>query len=168
MRKLNGVFSFTPDAKSILGEWPEMEGLWLAEAVWVTHGGGVGKLMAEWLVDGAPSYDVREVDIRRFAKHVYDHAYIRRRGIQQYREVYDIIHPLDQFTEPRGTCASRRSTPAQDALGAVLRGRRLGAAALVRGERAADRTNSTGAAARGRRATGRRSTARSTWPRARP
>jgi glycine cleavage system T protein len=102
VRKLNGVFSFTPDANSILGEWPGTKGLWLAEAVWVTHGAGVGKLMAEWLVDGVPTYDVREVDIRRFARHVYHHSYIRRRGVQQYREVYDILHPLDQFTEPRG------------------------------------------------------------------
>jgi glycine cleavage system aminomethyltransferase T/glycine/D-amino acid oxidase-like deaminating enzyme len=100
-RTLNGVFSFTPDANSIMGEWPETKGLWLAEAIWVTHGAGAGKLMAEWLVDGVPTYDVREVDVRRFAKHVYHHAYIRRRGVQQYREVYDIIHPLDQFTEPR-------------------------------------------------------------------
>ena len=73
--KLNGVFSFTPDANSVLGESPDVRGLWVAEAVWVTHGGGVGKLMAEWLVDGTPTYDVREVDIRRFAKHAYDHAY---------------------------------------------------------------------------------------------
>jgi glycine cleavage system T protein len=119
VRKLNGVFSFTPDANSVLGEWPGIQGLWLAEAVWVTHGGGVGKLMAEWLVDGVPTHDVREVDIRRFAKHAYDHAYIRRRGIQQYREVYDIIHPLDQFTEPRNIRLSpfhRR----EEALGAVF------------------------------------------------
>ncbi len=109
VRRLNGVFSFTPDANSVLGPHPDVEGLWLAEAVWVTHGGGVGKLMAEWLVDGAPSYDVREVDIRRFGRHAYDHAYVRRRGVQQYREVYDIIHPLDQFTEPRGL----RLTPFQ-------------------------------------------------------
>jgi len=119
VRRLNGVFSFTPDANSLLGEWPDLRGLWLAEAVWVTHGGGAGRLMAEWLVDGAPSYDVREVDVRRFARHVYHHAYIRRRGIQQYREVYDILHPLDQFTEPRNIRLSpfhRR----QEELGAVF------------------------------------------------
>ena len=119
VRRLNGVFSFTPDANSILGEWPDTRGLWLAEAVWVTHGGGVGKLMAEWLVDGVPGYDVREVDVRRFHHHVYNQWYIRRRGIQQYREVYDIIHPLDQFTEPRNLRLSpfhRR----QEELGAVF------------------------------------------------
>ena len=102
-----------------MGEWPETRGLWIAEAIWVTHGAGAGKLMAEWLVDGAPTYDVREVDIRRFAKHVYHHAYIRRRGVQQYREVYDIIHPLDQFTEPRGLRHSPFHAREQD-LGAVF------------------------------------------------
>lgn len=100
-RRLNGVFSFTPDANSLMGPTPDIEGLWLAEAVWVTHGGGAGKLMAEWIVDGTPTYDVREVDVRRFHRHAYSKAYIRRRGIQQYREVYDVIHPGESFTEPR-------------------------------------------------------------------
>ena len=57
--------------------------------------------MAEWIAEGVPSMDVREVDARRFHRHASSHAYIRRRGIQQYREVYDVIHPNDQFTEPR-------------------------------------------------------------------
>ena len=82
--------------------WPDVAGLWVAEAVWVTHGAGVGKLMAEWLVDG-----VRDATTSArwtsdgSRRHVYNHAYIKRRGIQQYREVYDILHPLDQFNEPR-------------------------------------------------------------------
>lgn len=100
-KRLNGIFSFTPDANSLMGESPDVKGLWLAEAVWVTHGGGAGKLMAEWIVDGVPTYDAREIDVRRFHRHASSQAYIRRRGIQQYREVYDIVHPSDQFTEPR-------------------------------------------------------------------
>ena len=102
-----------------MGEWPETKRTLDRRSVWVTHGAGAGKLMAEWLVDGAPTYDVREVDIRRFAKHVYHHAYIRRRGVQQYREVYDIIHPLDQFTEPRELRDSPFHARQQD-LGAVF------------------------------------------------
>ena len=66
---------------------PDRPGWVAPRRSWVTHGGGVGKLMAEWLVDGAPSYDVREVDVRRFARHVCVHAYIRRHRFQQFREV---------------------------------------------------------------------------------
>jgi dimethylglycine oxidase len=65
----NGMFSFTPDGQSLLGESPEARGFWVAEAVWVTHG-GVGKLIAEWLVEGLPSMDAREVDLNRFHGHV--------------------------------------------------------------------------------------------------
>lgn len=95
----NGIFSFTPDAQSILGEKPELKGFWVAEAVWVTHGGGVGRVMAEWLDQGLPPIDLREMDINRFAPHMAGSRFIHERSCQQYIEVYDIIHPLDQ---PRG------------------------------------------------------------------
>jgi glycine cleavage system aminomethyltransferase T/glycine/D-amino acid oxidase-like deaminating enzyme len=98
----NGMFSFTPDGQSLLGESMEVRSFWVAEAVWVTHGGGVGKLIAEWMVEGLPSMDAREVDLNRFHGHVATPTYIRTRGAQQYREVYDIIHPLQQLANPRG------------------------------------------------------------------
>jgi glycine cleavage system T protein len=99
--KINGMFSFTPDGQPILGEAPNVRGFWVAEAVWVTHAGGVGKAMAEWMVEGTPSLDLRECDINRFHPHAYSPAYVRARGAQQYREVYDIIHPLQQMENPR-------------------------------------------------------------------
>ncbi len=98
----NGMFSFTPDGQSLLGESMAVRGFWVAEAVWVTHGGGAGKLIAEWMVEGLPSMDAREVDLNRFHGHVAGPSYIRTRGAQQYREVYDIIHPLQQLENPRG------------------------------------------------------------------
>jgi glycine cleavage system aminomethyltransferase T len=98
--KLNGMFSFTPDGLPVLGE-SHVGGLWIAEAVWVTHGGGVGKIMAEWLADGAPNLDLRECDINRFDPHATSPSYVRARGAQQYREVYDVIHPLQQMENPR-------------------------------------------------------------------
>ena len=98
---MNGMFSFTPDGLPVLGESAITRGLWLAEAVWVTHGGGVGQAMAEWIVSGAPQIDLRECDMHRFEPHAYTPAYVRARGAQQYREVYDIIHPLQQIEQPR-------------------------------------------------------------------
>lgn len=99
--RINGMFSFTPDGLPVLGESHTARGFWVAEAVWVTHGGGVGKVMAEWLIDGAPSIDLRECDINRFEPHALSPAYVKARGAQQYREVYDIIHPLQQMEQPR-------------------------------------------------------------------
>ncbi len=100
-RRLNGIFSFTTDGFPVLGESPQVAGFWSAQAVWITHAGGVGKAVAEWIVNGEPTSNLRECDIRRFHAHAYDRSYVRTRAAQQYREVYDIIHPRQQIAEPR-------------------------------------------------------------------
>ena len=100
-RKFNGIFSFTTDGFPVLGESTQVRGFWSAQAVWITHGGGVGKAVAEWIVNGEPTTDLRECDIRRFHEHAYRPSYVRARAAQQYREVYDIIHPRQQLASPR-------------------------------------------------------------------
>ena len=118
-RRLNGIFSFTNDGFPVLGESPQVRGFWSAQAVWITHAGGVGRAIAEWIVSGEPTLDLRECDIRRFHPHALSRPYIRARAAQQYREVYDIIHPRQQMTHPRNL----RLTPfyaRQQALGAVF------------------------------------------------
>jgi heterotetrameric sarcosine oxidase gamma subunit len=100
--QFNGLFSFTPDGNSILGEAPHVRGFWAAEAVWVTHAGGVGRALAEWLVEGQPSLDLREVDVNRFHPHAASKPYVQARAERQYIEVYDIVHPLQQMATPRG------------------------------------------------------------------
>ncbi len=99
--QINGMFSFTADGHSLLGESLDVRGFWAAEAVWVTHGGGVGKVMAEWMIDGVPSIDLHEADLNRFHAHAVSRPYVQARAAQQYREVYDIIHPLQQMDRPR-------------------------------------------------------------------
>ena len=100
-RKFNGMFSFTTDGFPVLGESPQVRGFWSAQAVWITHAGGVGKAVAEWIVNGEPSTDLRECHIRRFHPFAYSRPYVRARAAQQYREVYDIIHPQQQIENPR-------------------------------------------------------------------
>ena len=100
-RAINGMFSFTPDAGSIVGESAKVRGVWICEAVWVTHGGGMGQQVAEWMVNGEPGYDLAEADANRFYPFQTTPAYVQARGAQQYREVYDILHPLQQMTSPR-------------------------------------------------------------------
>ena len=100
-RKFNGLFSFTNDGFPVLGESPDVRGFWSAQAVWITHAGGVGRAVAEWIVNGEPTADLRECDITRFHPHALSRPYVRARAAQQYREVYDIIHPRQQMTHPR-------------------------------------------------------------------
>ncbi len=115
----NGMFSFTPDGLPILGEAPEVAGLWIAEAVWITHGGGVGNVVAEWMDTGVTRLDLREADYHRFQPHAHTPAYVKARGAQQYREVYDIIHPLQQMENPRDVRCSPFQ-PRLEAQGAVF------------------------------------------------
>ena len=99
--KVNGMFSFTTDGMPLLGESPSVRGFWSAQAVWITHAGGVGKAVAEWIVEGEPSMDMRECDISRFHPHAYSRRYVQTRSAQQFREVYDIVHPEQQMETPR-------------------------------------------------------------------
>jgi dimethylglycine oxidase len=100
-RPMNGLFSFTPDGGPLLGESKEAKGFWIAEAVWITHAIGVGKVMAEWLIAGVPSIDLAGADVHRFEPHAKSPAYILARSSQSFREVYDIIHPQQPMEEPR-------------------------------------------------------------------
>ena len=100
-RSLNGMFSFTPDAGSIVGESARVRGVWICEAVWVTHAGGMGRQVAEWMATGGSSYDLAEADANRFYPFQTTPPYVLERGKQQYREVYDILHPRQQMLRPR-------------------------------------------------------------------
>jgi len=97
----NGMFSFTPDSYPLMGESAALKGFWLAEAVWITHAGGVAKAIAEWMTNGRAELDLHECDVNRFEPHSSTKAYVRARGAQQYREVYDVIHPLEPMVDPR-------------------------------------------------------------------
>lgn len=113
----NGMFTFTPDGNMNLGESMRLRGFWSAEAVWVTHGGGTGRALAEWITTGTPPIDLREHDINRWHAFAFSKPYIRARAERQYIEVYDILHPMQQTLNPRGV----RTTPfyeRQQALGA--------------------------------------------------
>jgi glycine cleavage system aminomethyltransferase T len=98
---INGLFSFTPDGMPVIGESRDARGFWVAEAVWITHSAGVGKVTAEWIASGVPSLDLRECDVHRFDRFSFSPAYVRARASQQYDEVYDVIHPMQPMEEPR-------------------------------------------------------------------
>jgi dimethylglycine oxidase len=98
--KFNGMFAFTIDGYPVMGETTVM-GLWSCIGLWLTHAGGAARAIAEWMTDGTPSMDLREADITRFQPHQLSRPYINARCAQNYREVYDIIHPLQPIAEPR-------------------------------------------------------------------
>ncbi len=95
IRLVNGPEAFTPDGEFILGE-SDVRGLWVA-AGFCAHGlagaGGMGRLVAEWIVDGLPSLDVWEMDSRRFGRHYAGRDYTLARTVEVYATYYDVKYP---------------------------------------------------------------------------
>jgi glycine cleavage system aminomethyltransferase T/glycine/D-amino acid oxidase-like deaminating enzyme len=115
---INGLFSFTTDDMPLLGPSRDVAGFWVAEAVWVTHSGGVARAMAEWIVDGrCSSFDLHECDVNRFEAHQLAPRYVLERSCQNFVEVYDVKHPLEPMQDPRPLRTSPFQ-PRQVALGA--------------------------------------------------
>src|SRR5262249_60385226 len=70
VKLINGFEAFTPDGEFIMGETPEVRGLWVACgfcAHGIAGGGGVGRVMAEWIVEGQPFVGLAKMDMRRLA-----------------------------------------------------------------------------------------------------
>src|ERR1700681_3838197 len=95
VRLINGPEAFTPDGEFILGP-TEVRGFWTA-AGFCAHGlagaGGLGQLVAEWIVEGTPSLDTWEMDSRRFGRAYRSQAYTLARTREVYETYYDVKYP---------------------------------------------------------------------------
>jgi glycine cleavage system aminomethyltransferase T/glycine/D-amino acid oxidase-like deaminating enzyme len=98
---INGLLSLTPDGLPILGETPEVRGLWSAAAVWVKEGPGVGRALAEWMIQGEPEIDLQASDISRFYEHQKTAEFVKSRAAEGFNKTYGIVHPGEQWESAR-------------------------------------------------------------------
>jgi 4-methylaminobutanoate oxidase (formaldehyde-forming) len=109
---INGPEAFTPDNEFCLGE-TEVAGFFVA-AGFCAHGiagaGGIGKVMAEWIVAGEPSMDLSHMDISRFGRQYRSPGYTLKRTVENYQTYYDIPYPGLQ----RGAGRPLRRSPAYE------------------------------------------------------
>ena len=103
-RMINGPEAFTPDNEFCLGE-TEIDGFFVA-AGFNAHGiagaGGIGRVVAEWIVDGSPSMDLWHMDVRRFGPHFASPGVTLARTVENYQTYYDIRFPGHQVQAARG------------------------------------------------------------------
>ena len=116
---INGLLSLTPDGNPVLGETPEVTGLWSCAAVWIKEGPGVGRAVAEWMTHGNPEIDLGHSDIARFYPHQRTRAHIRARTSEAFNKTYGIVHPGEQWETSRPIRLSPMHE-SQKALGAVF------------------------------------------------
>ena len=121
VKLINGPEAFTPDGEFILGP-SEVRGFWVA-AGFCAHGlagaGGLGKLVAEWIVEGTPSLDVWHMDSRRFGVAYRSQEYALARTKEIYETYYDVKYPGHERTAGRPLRVSP-AYPRLQALGAVF------------------------------------------------
>jgi 4-methylaminobutanoate oxidase (formaldehyde-forming) len=120
---LNGPESFTPDGNFILGEAPELRGFFVAagfNSAGIANAGGAGRLTAEWIVGGAPSVDLWELDIRRFAGFHANRRFLAERTVETLGLHYAMRWPRLELSSAR----KLRRSPLYDRLAA--KGARFG------------------------------------------
>jgi glycine cleavage system aminomethyltransferase T/glycine/D-amino acid oxidase-like deaminating enzyme len=116
---INGLISMTPDGHPVLGETPEVPGLWSVAASWIKEGPGIGRAVAEWMSGVTPEIDIHETDISRFYGHQRTTAHVTARAREGFNKMYGIVHPAEQWESGRPL----RVSPAYQAereLGAVF------------------------------------------------
>ncbi|MBT8367753.1 MAG: FAD-dependent oxidoreductase [Deltaproteobacteria bacterium] len=106
IRKLiNGPEGFTPDGDAIMGPAPERDNVFVAvgfNAFGIAAGGGAGRMMAEWIIEGEPSLDVWPLDIRRFGPYHKSRRYNVERTAEIYGKHYTIHWPAEEHDSARG------------------------------------------------------------------
>jgi 4-methylaminobutanoate oxidase (formaldehyde-forming) len=105
----NGPESFTPDNLHLLGPTPELDNFFVAcglNSKGIGAGGGIGKLMADWMIDGHPSGDIWECDVRRHHAVQRGQDYIEARIPEALGHTYAMHWPFYQYTTARGAMRS--------------------------------------------------------------
>ena len=96
-----GPESFTPDLAPIVGEAPGLDNYFVAagmNSVGILTGGGMGRIVAQWIVDGRPDVDVTGFNIDRLHAYQLNPRYRAERTVETLGMVY-------RRTSPAGRCS---------------------------------------------------------------
>jgi 4-methylaminobutanoate oxidase (formaldehyde-forming) len=100
-----GPESFTPDLQPIVGEAPELKNYFVAaglNSIGILTGGGLGRVMAHWIVNGRPDVDVTGFHIDRLHRYQSTPAYRRTRTVESLGMVYKCHYPYYSMETARG------------------------------------------------------------------
>jgi len=115
VRKLiNGPIPYSPDGDFVMGRAPELDNFFVSSGFLygIAAGGGAGRMMAEWIIDGAPELNLWPLDIRRFGFHHGTRHFMYSRAEELYGKHYKLRLPGDEHLSVRGI----RRSPLNDVL----------------------------------------------------
>ena len=110
---IHGPFCFAPDGNPLVGPVPGMRNYFVAvgSMAGFCQGAGIGKALAEWMIDGEPEYDVTAMDVARFGEFA-THKYTVNKVIENFGRRFMVSYPNEELSEMRG----HRTTPLFDRL----------------------------------------------------
>lgn len=100
-----GPESFTPDLRPIVGEAPELKNYFVAaglNSIGILTGGGLGRLVANWILHGDPEADITGMNIDRLHRYQANPAYRRTRTVEMLGMVYRCHYPYQSPQTARG------------------------------------------------------------------
>ncbi len=111
---LNGPIPYSADADFVMGRVPELDNYYVATGFLygIAAGGGAGKMMAEWMLEGRPSLDLWPLDVRRFSFHHTTRHFMDTRMVEMYAHHYKLAAPGSEKVTARGI----RRSPLHDTL----------------------------------------------------
>ncbi len=100
-----GPESFTPDLQPVVGEAPEVKNYFVAaglNSVGILTGGGLGRALAHWIVNGRPDIDVTGLNIDRLHSYQANPEYLATRTVESLGQVYQCHYPTKSMKTARG------------------------------------------------------------------
>ncbi len=101
-RVINGPIPYAPDGLPLIGPMPGVKNAFEAcvFTFGIAQGGGAGKVLAEWIVDGHTEWDMWSVDPRRYTDYT-DHDYCVKKGMEVYGNEYAMHFPHHEWPAAR-------------------------------------------------------------------
>ena len=101
---VNGPIPYSADGDFVMGRAPERDNYYVASGFLygIAAGGGAGRMMAEWIVEGEPSLDLWPLDVRRFGAHHHSRRFMYERAVELYGKHYKMHWPHEEHASARG------------------------------------------------------------------
>ncbi len=99
---IHGPFTFAPDGNPLVGPVPGLRNYWSACGVMAgfSQGGGVGLMLAQWMIEGEPERDTFAMDVARYGDWI-NPGYTRAKVVENYQRRFSISYPNEELPAAR-------------------------------------------------------------------
>ena len=99
---IHGPFTFAPDGNPLVGPIPGKQGLWSACGVMAgfSQGGGVGLMLAQWMIEGTCDRDITAMDVARYGDWI-NPGYTRPKVVENYQKRFSVAYPNEELPAAR-------------------------------------------------------------------